>query len=165
MGQAAKTATTMAVLSGLVVLASLWGWQAATEPLPKEEEIPLCSDTTVTAGTEIFRDQVAVSVYNGSTRTGLASATMEQLVERGFVEAETGNAPKKVRTVEIWSDEPTNPAVRLVQRQFRGAKVVPGEQLGLGVVVVVGEKFRRLGRNVESVTAEADATICSPPTE
>ncbi|PVG82365.1 hypothetical protein DDE18_12860 [Nocardioides gansuensis] len=165
MGQGARTATTLAVLSGLVVLASLWGWQATTKPLPHEEEIPLCSDTTVPAGTEIFRDQVVVSVFNGSTRTGLASATMEQLVERGFVEAETGNAPKKVRTVEIWSDQPTNPAVQLVQQQFRGARVVSGEQLGLGVVVVVGEQFKELGPNVESVTAAADATICSPPTE
>ena len=52
-------------------------------------------------------------------------------------------------------------AVQLVQRQFRGAEVVPGDPLGVGVVVVVGEKFTSLRKKqVESVVAESDASIC-----
>ena len=49
----------------------------------------------------------------------------------------------------------------LVQRQFKKAKVVPGDALGDGIVVVVGEKFQGLRKKqVESVLAEADATFC-----
>ena len=49
----------------------------------------------------------------------------------------------------------------LVQRQFKQAQVVPGDPLGPGVVVVVGEKFKTLkNKQVESVVAEADATCC-----
>ena len=83
--------------------------------------------------------------------------------------ADTGNAPRPVRGVQIWAADPENPAVRLVQRQFRKARVVPGtevdgEALGRGVVVVLGESFTSLrDREVESVTAEVEATFCSPP--
>lgn len=162
-----RSALTLGVLCLLLVGAGAWGWHALTEPLPDNAPPPLCTDTTVAAGTDVFRDQVAVSVFNGSTRSGLAGATMEQLEERGFVGADTGNAPRRIRGVQIWSDEPKNPAVRLVKRQFRKAAVVPGpegEDLGRGVVVVLGQSFSSLReREVEKVTAGADATFCSPP--
>jgi hypothetical protein len=159
-----KSALTLLVLIALLVVAGVWGWQAATKPFPSSEPAPLCTDVTVLTGTQVFRDQVAVSVYNGSDRSGLASATMEQLEERGFVGADSGNAPAKVDGVEIWSDEPRNAAVRLVARQFKGARIVSGEQLGRGVVVVVGESFKSLRKKeVESVTAVESSTFCSPP--
>ncbi|HEU5241624.1 MAG TPA: hypothetical protein VFU25_06405, partial [Ornithinibacter sp.] len=61
----------------------------------------------------------------------------------------------------IWSSDPTNPAVVLVQRQFKRAQVVEGDALGPGIVVVVGEKFQSLKKKqVESVVTEADATWC-----
>jgi hypothetical protein len=38
---------------------------------------------------------------------------------------------------------------------------VTGDPIGVGVVVVVGEKFKNLrAKQVESVLAEADATYC-----
>jgi hypothetical protein len=106
-----------------------------------------------------------VSVYNGSDRNGLAGATMEQLEERGFVGADSDNAPAKVAGVaEIWSDEPRNAAVRLVARQFKGAKIVSGERLGRGIIVVVGESYKRLRKKgPESVAAVETSTFCSPP--
>ena len=169
MSDGVKSALTLLVLCLLMVAAGAWGWQALTQPLPDNEPPPLCSDTTVAAGTDVFRDQVAVSVFNGSSRSGLAGATLELLEERGFVGADTGNAPQPVRGVQIWAVDPENPAVRLVQRQFRKARVVPGtevdgEALGRGVVVVLGESFTSLReREVESVTADVEATFCSPP--
>ena len=55
-------------------------------------------------------------------------------------------------------------SVRLVARQFKGAQVVPGEDLGRGVVVVVGESYKALRkRDVESVVAVEASTFCSPP--
>lgn len=164
MSASLKSALTLAVLTALMLVAAVWGWQAATKPLPSSKPAPLCTDVTVLTGKQVFRDQVAVSVYNGSDRSGLASATMEQLEERGFVGADSGNAPAKVDGVEIWSDEPRNAAVRLVARQFKGARVVSGEELGRGIVVVVGESFKRLRKKeVESVTAVESSTFCSPP--
>lgn len=156
-----KTAITLGVLTLLVIIAAVWGWAALTEPFPQDEPVAICEDTTVPAGGEVRRDQVVVSVFNGSKRSGLAGATSAQLAERGFVAGDVGDAPSPTVTTEIWADDPTNPAVALVQKQFKKAKVVTGEQLGVGVVVVVGEKFKTLKKKqVESVLAEADATYC-----
>jgi len=158
---ALKSALTLAFLVLLLVVAAVWGWGALTEPLPKEEPIAICEDTDITAGSEVRRDQVVVSVFNGSGRSGLAGATSAQLTERGFVAGDVGDSPQPAATTQIWADDPTNPAVALVRQQFKKAKVVSGETLGVGVVVVVGEKFKALRqKQVESVVAEADATYC-----
>ena len=70
-------------------------------------------------------------------------------------------SPIPAATTQIWSSDPTNPAVLLVQQQFKKARIVPGDPIGVGVVVVVGEKFKTLrSKQVESVIAEADATYC-----
>lgn len=162
MSPSVRSALTLSVLCLLLVLGAAWGWSALTQPLPGGESAPVCVDTPVAAGTEVFRDQVVVSVFNGSRRAGLAGATMEQLEARGFIGADTGNAPVQVPGVQIWSADPASPAVKLVRRQFRGAKVTPGDALGPGVVVVVGERFAGLAKDVESVTSAKDATICTP---
>lgn len=159
-----KSLLTLLGLAGLLVVAAIWGWAALTKPFPSAEPAPLCVDRTVNVGTQVFRDEVAISVFNGSNRNGLAGATIEQLEERGFVAADSDNAPAKINGVQIWSDEPRNPAVRLVARQFKSAKIVSGEQLGRGIVVVVGESFKELRKKeIESVTAVERSTFCSPP--
>jgi hypothetical protein len=161
MSGALKSALTLAVLAVLVLVAALWGWAALTEPFPEDEPVAICEDETVTAGSEVRRDQVVVSVFNGSGRSGLAGATSAQLAERGFVEGDVGDSPLPAATTQIWSSDPTNPAVLLVEQQFKKAKIVQGDALGPGVVVVVGEKFQALRKKqVESVVAEADATYC-----
>ena len=161
MSGALKSTLTLAFLAVLLVVASVWGWAALTEPFPEDEPVAICEDTDVSAGTEVRRDQVVVSVFNGSGRSGLAGATSAQLTERGFVAGDVGDSPQPAATTQIWSDDPTNPAVVLVKRQFKQAKVVEGEALGEGIVVVVGEKFQSLRpKQVESVLAETDATFC-----
>lgn len=161
MTAAARSGLTLLVLGLLLVIATLWGWNAVTEPLPRVEPVAICEDTAVTAGAEVRRDEIVVSVFNGSQRSGLASATIAQLEERGFVAGDVGDAPQQASSTQIWADDPTNPAVQLVQRQFKQAKIVPGTQVGPGVVVVVGEKFKTLRKEqVESVLAEADTTYC-----
>ncbi|CAM3864306.1 LytR C-terminal domain-containing protein [Nocardioides zeicaulis] len=161
MSGALRTALTLAGLALLVVVGALWGWSALTAPFPKEQPVAICEDTTVPAGGEVRRDQVVVSVFNGSRRSGLAGSTSALLEERGFVAGDVGDAPSETATTQIWSSDPTNPAVDLVRRQFKRAKVVPGDSLGDGITVVVGEKFQALRKKqVESVTARADATYC-----
>ena len=149
--------TLVLVLAG----AAAWGWRAFTAPLPVSEEAPICEDTDVAGGETVTRDQVVVSVFNGSTRNGLAGATRDLLVERDFVAGETGNAPQPSETTVVVSDDPDNPAVRLVRRQFRGAEVAPGQSLGVGVSVIVGEDFDSLrGKQVKTVKAFDDTTFC-----
>lgn len=161
LSEGVKSALTLLALAALVALAAMWGWSAATKPFPTSGPAPLCTDSTITEGTKVFREDVVVSVYNGSKRSRLAAATQEMLVDRGFVAGETGNAPAQVPTTQIYSSDPENPAARLVKRQFRDAEIVPGEELGPGVVVVVGESFKELRtKEVESVKAKADATVC-----
>ncbi len=158
---ALRTTLTLAVLGLLVAAAAAWGWRALTQPFPKEEPVAICEDTSVAAGGEVRRDQVVVSVFNGSKRSGLAGSTMAELIERGFVEGSVGDSPLPAASTQIWASDPTNPAVLLVQQQFKQAKVVEGDPLGEGVVVVVGEKFQSLRtKQVESVVADADATYC-----
>lgn len=168
MTPALRSALTLTVLVLLLVVATLWGWRALTQPLPQVAETPVCVETEVAAGEEVVTNQVAVSVFNASRRNGLATKTMNQLVGRGFVSAGTGNAPADtdVTNVRIHARNAKDPAVALVLAQFRGAEVVPGPSLGLGVVVVVGDDFSSLrGRKKAptSVTAEAPASICTPP--
>ncbi|WP_165355068.1 LytR C-terminal domain-containing protein [Nocardioides oleivorans] len=161
MSGALKSAATLGVLVGLLLVATLWGWAAFTEPFPKDEPVAICEEASVAAGDEVRRDQVVVSVYNGSGRSGLAGTASAQLEERGFVPGDIGNAPEPSPATQIWADDPTNPAVDLVRQQFKGAKVVPGTALGPGVVVILGEGFETLKKKqVESVVAQADATYC-----
>ena len=161
MSGALRSALTLGFLGLLVVIGAAWGWSALTEPFPQDKPVAICEDTPVSAGAEVRRDQVVVSVFNGSGRSGLAGSTSAQLTERGFVAGDVGDSPQPASTTQIWASDPTNPAVILVKRQFKKAKVVSGDAIGVGVVVVLGEKFQTLrSKQVESVLAKADATFC-----
>ncbi len=161
MSAALKSALTLSGLGLLLVVATVWGWAALTKPFPRDEPIAICEDASISAGTEVRRDQVVVSVFNGSGRSGLAGSTSSELTERGFVPGDVGDAPQPAETTQIWSGDPTNPAVLLVKKQFKKAKVVEGDPIGVGVVVVVGEKFKTLRKKqVESVLAESDTSFC-----
>ncbi len=161
MSDGARSAATLLGLCVVLVVATLWGWSAATAPFPQEEQLPICVDTDVAAGEEVFTDNVVVDVYNGSKRQGLASATQDQLVERGFVPGASSNAPEPSKATVIITSDPDSPAVQLVQRQFRGAKVVEGDELGKGVTVVVGQGFTSLRPKVtRKVAAAAASSYC-----
>jgi hypothetical protein len=164
-----RSAITLGVLSLMLLLALVWGWNALTVPMPSvtSNNTPTgpCTDRVVAQGSKVGRDQVTVSVYNAGRTDGQASTTMEELVKRGFGVGETGNAPSgtKVGVVQIWTTDPDNPAVRLVASQFgEGAKIVENDPLGVGVTVVVGDEVGSLVKGHAHATAHSDATICSP---
>ena len=162
MNPAVRSAITLAGLSLVLVVAAFLGWRALTEPLPADEAPPVCVDRQVAAGSDVSREQVVVSVFNGSRRSGLAGSTMRQLEDRGFVAGHTGNAPSRFKVTRIVSGKKSNPAVQLVRRQFKGARIAPGKSLGPGITVIVGQKYSGLRRKqVESVTAKKDATFCA----
>lgn len=164
-----RSAITLGVLCLLLLLGLVWGVNALTAPFPSlvtaSEPTGPCSDRTVAAGDEVHRVDVTVSVYNASKREGLAGDTMEKLVTRGFGVGATGNAPigSKVDAVQIWTDDPSNPAVKLVASQFGpDAKVVEHTPIGYGVTVVVGDDLGALKKGRPYITATASATVCSP---
>lgn len=167
MTQAVKTALTLAVLAALLGLAASWGWSALTAPLPPLSSAPTCVETAVSPGDTVSPQQVTVSVLNAGKRPGLASRTMTALTDQGFNEGNSGNAPAKtaVGYAQIWTDDPGSPAVALVASRFGGrAKVMQHDVNDVGVVVVVGDRFRTLVKGKPSVKAAKGTTICSPPT-
>jgi hypothetical protein len=173
MNRRATSAATLAVLFVLCLLALVFGVKALTSDLPDDPIVKdpqaTCVDQEITAGTKVRPADVLVSVYNGGTRSGVASKTMSALQIRGFAAGKTDNdRSSNVRRVAVFGD-PSNPAVQLVAAQFgsearisEGRGPTDGDSNELGVVVVVGDDFDRLGRKVGSITAEDDTTICSP---
>ena len=162
-----RSLATMTTLCLLVVAGAVVGWGALTAPLPEVEKPPVCVEVPVSKGTQVFTDQVVVHVSNASRQNGLASRTMNDLVERGFVSSGTSNAPDAaVKQVQIWSETGGDPAIQLVRAQFRNSRVVKKPGLGPGVTVVLGENFgslRPARQAPTSVTVKKDARICSPP--
>jgi hypothetical protein len=89
-----KTLLTLAVLSVLVLLGVTWGWSAMTSPFPKKAPAKVCIPTTLQPGDRVSAPKVTVSVYNASTRVGLAESTMSSFEDQGFGPGKVGNAPK-----------------------------------------------------------------------
>lgn len=163
-----RSAATLTALVTIIVAGAVWGWQAVTEPLPASEEPPSCTDVRVDAGDRVRPGQVTVSVFNASSRAGLAGSTLEGLVKAGFDEGEEGNAPTgtRVTRAEIWVDDAGDvqgPAAVLLRSWLgRGTVVRQGPQLGSGVTVVVGEEFPALKKGKRFAVAVEDTTVCGP---
>lgn len=157
------SALTLGTLVLLVVVGAVWGWNAMTQPFPGSDDLPACVDKEIKAGDEVFRDQVVVSVYNGSGRNGLAGLTQESLVERGFTAGSMGNAERSKVTIVRYTVK-KDPAALLVGKQFGKVRYVQGESLGEGVTVIVGSQHKALSAKApESVTSSIDTTICAVP--
>ncbi|WP_110207820.1 LytR C-terminal domain-containing protein [Nocardioides daejeonensis] len=162
---------TMGVLAALCVFALFFGMRAVTAPVPDQSLVadpePACETRQISAGTKVGPQEVTVSVYNASGRAGMASKTMQELIERGFAPGNSGNvkAPE-VAFVQVWTDSKDNPAAELVAKQFGPAtKIVTDKTLpGIGVVVVIGPKIQPMPKDAPaSVTAQSAASFCSPP--
>jgi hypothetical protein len=166
MEQAARSGLTLLGLAALVVLGGLWGWSALTQPFPGKTTPPKCLATIVQPGEKVFPGQVTVSVFNASGREGLASRTMSEFADAGFGEGDTGNAPPDARVVRaaIWASAPSSPDVRLVATRLGPTtRVVRREAPGVGVTVLVGDRYATLVKGPPSVQARQEAEICSPP--
>src|SRR3546814_770515 len=163
-------AATIGVLSVVTLLMLVLGFVWATEPFPDDGlgggEAALCDSRAIAKGAKGRPTDVTVSVYNASRRSGLASGTMADLMERGFGKGKSGNMPEsKVSRVEVRATSKSDPAARLVASQFgRGTTITTDyPSTGEGIVVVVGEKFRKLsGRAAKHATATTSTELCSP---
>ena len=160
-----KSALTLGVLGLILVLGVSWGFAQVTKPFPGKVDPPICVDTSFPAGERIYPQDVTVSVLNASKREGLAGRTMAELMDDGFAEGETRNAPDKTRVprVEIWTTDADNPAVLLVRSRLGQAEVIEKPDPGAaGIVVVVGDEFEDTFEGRRSIRTDTDVVVCGP---
>ncbi|HEX4472889.1 MAG TPA: LytR C-terminal domain-containing protein [Nocardioides sp.] len=162
-----KTLLTLAVLAVLLFVGITFGWSAMTEPFPHTAATKICYPTRLEPGDRVSAPKVTVSVFNASTRIGLAESTMSAFENQGFGPGSVGNAPKNavIHYAQIWAQNRNDPAVRLVaSRLGPNAAIVAKKHAGPGVVVMVGPLFQKLVEGKQSTKVTSPTTICSPPT-
>jgi hypothetical protein len=163
-----KSLVTLAGLGLLLIVAATWGWSSLTQPFPEGDGDAICVDRPYAAGDRISRGDVTVSVLNAGTRNGLAGLTMNLFEEAGFAPGQEGNAPEdaKVGTVQIWTEDRTAPAVRLVASHLgKDVRVVRRAPSTAGIQVVVGDGFEDLVAGKKSIRTRGEVTVCGPPTD
>lgn len=162
-----RSTVTLVVLAAVFLLSVVWAWSAVTEPFPDPLETPDCYDETVAAGDAVGPGDVLVHVLNAGSEEGLARDTMDQLVREGFAQGQRGNTTtaKGGAAAQIWTDEPGNPAVRLVLSYLgKDAKIVEQATEQPGVTVVVTDKFPGVVNGKRRVVAKNEAVVCKPAT-
>lgn len=160
-----KSLATLVALGVLLVVAAVWGWNAATQPFPGRADPPVCVAHSFAKGEKVRPGDVTVSVLNAGTRNGLAGLTMGLFTDAGFADGKEANAPRKAQVAgaQIWTKDPRNPAVRLVASYLANEKIVRRGAPGAGVTVVVGDEFQELAKGKQRVVAARDAEVCGPP--
>jgi hypothetical protein len=88
------------------------------------------------------RDQVSVTVFNGSGRSGLAGTTATALRNAGYTVAGTGNADRRDYTrTEIRYQSDREAQARTLAAVIPGATLVQRDGLGASVQLVLGSDF------------------------
>ncbi|GAA1928981.1 hypothetical protein GCM10009737_33630 [Nocardioides lentus] len=169
MSRRLRAAITLLVLTVVLLAGGAWAWSALFSPLPESvfgggEEEAVCTDREVEAGSRLTPDGVTVSVVNAGDRQGAAGQTLERLVDAGFAEGVEDNAPDDadVRRVQIWTDDPSSPAVRLVASYLGDPRIEQREVDVPGVYVVVGDEFDELSEGRPRIRVPDDTTVCGP---
>ena len=166
-----RSAATLGVLVILCLLGILFGIRGLTQDLPTDPLVKdtnqVCENRTLEDGAKIRASEVTVSVYNAGRQAGLASRVLNQLQTRGFAAGESGNAPKgtKVARAQVWADTRKNAAAKMLAKHFGPTtKVfVNKDNLGTGIVVVLGTDFGKLAKGPKATAAVGPTKICSPP--
>ena len=161
-----STAVTLTALIALLVIFAIVGLNSLFAPIDKTpgSTDPTCTPQQVPAGGRVKSQDVTISVYNASDRSGLASDTLTLLAERGFKLGEAGNAPAgtEVRFAQVWTSDRKSTAARLVARQFGSNTVIKeAADLGPGVDVIVGERFSGLAADAPTSLKNRETTeVC-----
>jgi hypothetical protein len=137
----------------LVCVMAVWGYHAMTAPIVDTTRAgttsgPSCKPADQKVSKYVHRGDVTVSVYNAGKRAGRAQATLDLLERAGFKPGAIGNAPSgtKVARAQVYSTKADDPAAELVARALgKNTQVVHSdEDLGPGIDVVIGDKFKQL---------------------
>jgi hypothetical protein len=162
-----RTAITLAALAVLMLVGVTWGWGQVSKPFPGKVDVAICVDTPYRAGEELFVQDVTVSVFNASSREGLAARTLQELEDAGFAPGQTANAPKGTAITapaEIWVKAVDDPAAKLLRKRVGKVPVVEHpENTAAGITLVVGDQFVEVGEGPASLVLKDDAVVCSPP--
>lgn len=160
------TAITLLALCAILGAAVFFGWRTLTAPGPWDDAGAAATGCVegLSEGDLVRTTDITVSVYNAGTQSGLAGRTQEELLGRGFLPGDLGNAPEdigKVRRVAVLAPKENDPAAMLVARQFgKKTQVREHDDIGSGVEVVVGDRFRGLAPAPRRMRAQADGSGC-----
>jgi hypothetical protein len=169
-----RSAITLLVMAVVILAGATWAWAALTDPFPEgglfgggttTPEVEVCAPRAFGPGDDLSTGQVTVSVLNAGSTAGAAAGTLGELVDAGFGEGVEGNAPEDtdVEFVQIWTDDPSNPSVRLVRTWLGDDTLVVERDLETpGVHVVVGDRFGDLIEGRDSVRVRRDVEVCGP---
>jgi len=165
------TGVSLVVAAVLLCIMGVWGYHAATAPVPSDSTSsssdPTCSPDQQTVDKYVHRADVTVSVYNSGEKAGRAQATMNLLERAGFRAGEVNNAPDGVNAARasVYTTKADDPAAELVAAAFgHDTQVVhsDAEFNGPGVDVVIGDKFKKLDPNApEKIKLPASVAGCS----
>lgn len=165
-----RTPITLVVLLVVLLGAAFYGWQTVISPArenDKDDEAgPKCENVVeFRKGDVIKPDDIIVNVYNSGTEAGLAGATLDQMVNRGFKRGTAANAPGNIRAknVTIITDDKGSPTVKLVAAQFKGkVRFAKVEDLTPGVDVIVGNDYRGIDTKAKrTLKIKADVSSCT----
>jgi hypothetical protein len=158
-GRRLVTGATLVGLVVLVCIMAVWGFNAATAPIDDDSSTtassgPTCAAEQQTVKKYVRRTEVTVSVFNAGAKAGSAQKTMDLLEEAGFKPGEVNNAPEGVSVdrATVYSTKADDPAAALVARALgKKTQVVHSdEELGPGVDVMIGAKFKQLDASAPS---------------
>lgn len=161
---------TLAATAVVTVVMAVWGYHALTAPIARDPVTAAAPGADCTPGTGstdvVRRSDVTVSVYNAGRRAGWAQKTLDLLEKAGFRPGAIGNAPAGVAVAraQVRTTRQDDPAARLVARSLgrRTKVVVVTDDLGPGVDVVIGDKFRALDASApDQVRVGSAGTTCS----
>lgn len=164
--QGGRSAMTLAVLAVVFLAGITWAWSRVTEPFPEKEPAAPCTDTLIRAGEDVAPPQVLVTVLNAGGADGLANKTQDKLVEAGFGKGETGNGPADSGPVsaQVWAEDPGDPAAILLASYLgKDVEIVDQPSGYPGITIVVGKRFKGVRAGRDTVTAQTDAYVCTPP--
>lgn len=137
-------------------------WQWPQDPAPAADPLP-CPTPTLTAAPV---GEVAVNVYNATTRGGLAADVAQGLQERGFVVQAIDNDPLGSGAQEpalVRHGPPGLAAARTVAAQVPGAVLVADEARQDAVIdLVLGAGFEQLRPPEEAAALTEPAPVASP---
>lgn len=148
------TGVSLVVAAVLLCIMGVWGYKSATAPLPADKTTassansPGCPSEDQIIEKYVRRVDVTVSVYNAGKKAGRAQATMDLLEKAGFKAGAVSNAPDgiDVARASVYSTKADDPAAELVAQALgHDTQVVHSDDdLGPGVDVVIGDKFKKL---------------------
>jgi len=164
-----RSTVTMSALVVVFLAGTFIGFKLLTAPAPPLSAAgngPTCEPRTIESGAKIGAGQITVNVYNASSRSGLATRTLNDLEDHGFRPGEVGNAPDSVTdvgNVAIVTNDKSSAPVRLVRKQFKGKVDIrkPSEKNDDGVRIVVGKQFKGVKKKAPTkVVAKKATEVC-----